>query len=344
MNAVRDSGNAANVLNCALVHETDGDVEIPPGAVFADHGDVRESGESDSPEFLLTGAAAEFKQLTRANDASSYMLFHAPKRAQAVRFDRFGPTPFDERETESVIGPGTISGSGTTITGENTNFRFFFQPGDRVLFGEQTRIVTKVDSDVSMVISSAFRPAPTSAEYQRLGNASEQTRGYSFVAQPRPRSGTGDTIMDIAGDLGALFCMAGASRMLDTNEARIPDLTNMVGPGNTAVPAPQLGPVAQVFRNWSLDRRLVDEWREAVVGGANIDNTAAANAGNRVLAQQGWIPTMRKWLRVIDAHGASAVDAARRDAGLNEPTNRDLSLAMAKLLSMSDPIVVTPRP
>jgi hypothetical protein len=98
-----------------------------------------------------------------------------------------------------------------------------------------------------------------------------------------------------------------------------------------------------VFRNWSLDRRLVDEWREAVIGGATIDNTAAADPGYRTLAQQGWIPTMRKWLRVIDAHDGSAVDAARRDAGANEPTNQELSLAMAKLMSMSDPIVLTPR-
>jgi hypothetical protein len=312
--------------------------------VFADHGDVAESGASDTPEFELTEAAAEFKQLGTENNDSAYQLFHAPKRMQAVRFDRFGPVPFQERETEAMPGQGNISGSGTTISGINTDFRFFFQPGDRIIFNGQARIVTLVNNDLSLVISSPFRPAPDNSAYSRLGTTFEAERGYSFVAQPRPRSGFGDTIMDIAGDLGALFCMAGTSRMLEGPEKSIPDFNGFTGPGGTDIPFPELGPVAAVFRNWNLDRRLVEEWREAVIGGRTIDTTPPATLGDRMLAQQGWIPTMREWLRRIDDHSRSAVDTTRDAANPNALTNQEVSFAMAKLLSMSEPIELTPRP
>jgi hypothetical protein len=331
-------------LQAELVHAGDANVEVPPGAVFADHGDVRESGANDTPEFELTEAAAEFKQLGTENNDGAYKLFHAPKRMQSVRFDRFGPVPFQERETEAMPGKGNISGSGTSISGIDTDFRFFFQPGDRIVFNGQARIVTLVNNDLSLVISSPFRPAPDRSEYSRLGTTFEAQRGYSFVAQPRPRSGFGDTIMDIAGDLGALFCMAGTSRMLDGTEARISEFDTFTGPGGAAIPFPDLGPVAQVFRNWSLDRRLVEEWREAVIGGATIDTTPPATVGDRILAQQGWIPTLRKWLRMVDDPAHSMIDPAHRNGGANEPTNQELSLAMAKLLSMSEPIALTPRP
>ena len=343
-NAVRDNANRPGLLKCALVHESEANVEIPPGATFADHGDVAESAHDDSPESALSKEASEFKKLSRDNDDESYVLYHSPKRAQAVRFDRFGPVPFDDREIQLVNGGGTISGSGTTITGVATSFRFFFQPGDRIVFNGQARVVTKVTSDLGLVISSRFNPAPDREPYQRLESAQEVERGYAFVAKPRPRSGVGNTIMDFAGDLGALFCLGGASRMLDGIEAHIPDLNGMVDGAGNAVPFPDLGPVARVFRNWSLDRRLVDEWREAVLGGATSDDGSGLEPGLPVLLQQGWIPTLRKWLRVVDARTQSAIDGTQHDAGPNEPSNLELSQAMARLLDMPQPILVTRAP
>src|SRR5262249_38062683 len=83
-------------LNCALEFETDANVELPPGATFADHGDTTEGKAEDAPEFALAEAAEEFKQLSREKNSDTYTLFHAPKRAQAVRADRSGIVPFEE--------------------------------------------------------------------------------------------------------------------------------------------------------------------------------------------------------------------------------------------------------
>jgi hypothetical protein len=325
-------------------------VELPPGATFADHGDVQENADEGSAEFALATAAQAFKKLTTSNDDDSYVLYHAPKRAQAVRFDRAGVQPFEEREQEAVEGPGTISGSGTTITGVATAFRFFFTPGDRIVFNGQTRVVTKVDGDLSLVVSSPFKPAPDGEKYQRLGTDRERASGYGFVGRPGPRAGSGDTIMEIAGDVAAILCLGGASRMLidPGKEEAVADLTNVVDvAGGAAVPLQKLEPINRVFRNWCLDRRLVDEWREVVLGGATPDAATAADAnpGGRVLLQQGWVQALRKWMRVVDVHGQSAVDGARRDAGgPNEPTNLELSQAIARLLDMPAPVAVRKGP
>jgi hypothetical protein len=115
-----------NGLQCAMVHPEDANVPLPPGATFADLADLKEGDEEDAPESVLSRAAAEFVQLTGANDDDSVRLFHAPKRAHAVRFDRFGPAPFDPREGETVLGAGTVSGDGNRLSGIGTAFRFFF--------------------------------------------------------------------------------------------------------------------------------------------------------------------------------------------------------------------------
>jgi hypothetical protein len=333
-------------LNCALVFEADANVELPPGATFADHGDTTEDKADDAPEFALVEAAEEFKQLSRENTSDSYVLFHAPKRAQAVRADRLGTVPFEEREIEAVDGSGKISGSGIRISGISTEFRFFFQPGDRIVFNGQVRVVTKVESDSLIVISSAFNPAPDQGQYKRLGSADELTRGYSFIAQPRRRTGTSDTIMDLAGDIAAVICLGGTSRMLDSVEAHIADLDGVVDATNLPLVTRDIQPIQRVFRNWCLDRRLVDEWRELVVGGAMTSAAAAADPGARVLLQQGWVQTLRGWLRVVDAGAQVAppehtvLDPALHDGGVNGPTNLELSQAIASLLDMPAPVLV----
>jgi hypothetical protein len=327
-------------LTCALVFEADANVELPPGATFADHGDTTEDEAEDTPEFAQAQAAEQFKKLSRENNSDSYVLFHAPKRVQAVRADRFGTVPFSEREVETVDGSGKISGSGIRISGIGTEFRFFFQPGDRIVFNGQVRIVTKVESDITLVISSGFSPAPDQQAYQRLGSADELTRGYSFIAQPRRRVETSDTIMDLAGDIAAVMCLGGTSRMVDPIEAHVADLDGMLDPANNAIAIRDIQPIQRVFRNWCLDRRLVDEWRELVVGGATTSAAAAADPGARVLLQQGWVRTLRGWLRVVDVHADSAIDPNLHDGGANGPTNLELSQAMASLLDMPAPVLV----
>jgi hypothetical protein len=340
---VPDAAGVRGKLQCALVHADEDTVELPPGATFADHSDVVPEGEEedaiDTPEFGRSEARAKFKKLSTENNDKSYVLYHAPKRAQSVRFDRLGPVPFDDRELQEVIGPGTIKGSETRITGKNTNFPLFFRVGDHIVFNGQAREITRIASRESLVIASPFRPAPENDEYSRLGSPGEESRGFPFIAQPKPRSGFGDAIMDVAGDVGALFCLAGASRMLDAIEAQVPELKGMLDPAGAAVPA-VIGPVARVFRNWSLDRRQVEEWREAVLGGAVQDDLAAGQPGVPILLQLGWVQTLRQWLGMVDRHTESAVHAVRHPARPNDPSNLELSQAMARLLDMSQPVVV----
>ncbi|MBK6489436.1 MAG: hypothetical protein IPF98_21855 [Gemmatimonadetes bacterium] len=331
-------------LQCALVHEEDADVTIPPGASFADLADLKEQDEEDLPESALSTAAADFKELTAENDKKSVVLFHAPKRMQAVRFDRFGPVPFDERETESVRGAGKVSGDGTRLQGAGTSFRFFFREGDRVVVNGSARVVTRVESDLVLVISSPFRPAPDGEVYERLGAEGEVTRGYTFGAFPHLMRNSGDSIMELAGDLGALLCLGGTSHMLDGTESPIADLVGMVDGAGTAIASTTLTRVQRVFGNWSLDRRLVEEWRELVTGGAVARGAGAADPGEVTLMQQGWIPTLRKWLQVVDDQGANAADAAAHSAGLSEPSNLALSQAIARLLDMPAPSLVTRGP
>lgn len=336
--AFRSAGHDG--LQCAMVHEEDADVTIPPGASFADLADLKERDEEDLPESALSTAAADFKELTATNDDDSVVLFHAPKRMQAVRFDRFGPVPFDERESESVRGPGTVSGDGNRLEGIGTSFRFFFREGDRVVVNGSARIVTRVESDLVLVISSPFRPAPEGARYERLGVLGEEARGYSFGARPHQMRDSGDSIMELAGDLGALLCLGGTSHMLDGTESPVADLVGMTDGAGTPIAGTTLTRVRRVFGNWSLDRRLVEEWRELVIGGAQPRGAGAADPGEVVLMQQGWIPTLRKWLAVVDDVGANAADAAAQSAGANEPSNLALSQAMARLLDMPAPTLV----
>jgi len=148
--------------------------------------------------------------------------------------------------------------------------------------------------------------------------------------------------MELAGDLGAIMAMGAASHTLDAIEARVDGFDRMTLQGGAAIPQGSLTKVTRTFRNWSLDRRLEDEWREIVTGGAPVPPTASV--GETILRQQGWIPAMRKWLRVVDDTTVSASDAALHSAGANEPTNLELSQAIATLFDMPAPSVVVGAP
>jgi len=329
-------------LQCALAFPDDSAVPLPPGATFADLGDLKQGDEEDAPESVLSSAAAAFVQLTGSNDKKSVQLFHAPKRAHAVRFDREGPAPFDPRESETVRGAGKVTGDGNRLVGTDTAFRFFFTAGDRVVINGNVRVVTRVETDTSLVLSSPFSPKPDGATYERLGQGDEVGRGYTFVARPHAPRDRGNTIMELAGDLGAILAMGATSHMLDGTESRIDDFSHKTLLGGGAIPQTSLGKVTRTFRNWSLDRRLVDEWREVVTGKAVVPN--GADPGEAMLLQQGWIPAMRKWLRVVDDINQNAADVAARSAGANEPTNAELSMAIATLFNMPSPSRVVAAP
>jgi hypothetical protein len=68
-------------------------------------------------------------------------------------------------------GPGTVSSSGTTVTGTGgTGFTALFAAGDIISAAGQVRLVTSVNTTSStLVVSSAFSPALSGAAYQEIG-------------------------------------------------------------------------------------------------------------------------------------------------------------------------------
>ncbi|HTG33675.1 MAG TPA: hypothetical protein VLB76_12175 [Thermoanaerobaculia bacterium] len=128
--------------------------------------------------------------------------------------------------------------------------------------------------------------------------------GFLFVHDRL--AGEADTVMDLAGDFAALLLLGGASRMLPEADRQDHGIA----------------PIQQVFRNWNLDRRRVDEWRLLVAGGAaRGPDLAEGDATARAL---GWVPLLRKWQ---DAAGRGETDVA-------------LSRGLAFLLDMTDAVEV----
>jgi Zinc dependent phospholipase C len=160
-----------------------------------------------------------------------------------------------------------------------------------------------------------------------------------------------DTIMSYAADVAAFLCMAGASRM---------------------DPAGTLPPVHQVFRNWNLDRRRINEWKMLVAGGAlsekpdgpaTYDATmlygqfapadtaawfhpmsdatmggseAAVREGDEAMRKEGWVRLLRRWLELERQPDQNLIDPAAR-LFPDWQTNQQLSRGLAYLLDFPDP-------
>ena len=155
-----------------------------------------------------------------------------------------------------------------------------------------------------------------------------------------------DALIAKAADLSALLCMGAADHM-------------------------SVGPVAeerayQIFRNWSLDRRRINEWRMIVEGGALSDKPGAADTYDEAMPQglhgpmfpgqyrapvatadptvlaeaeetartNGWIKTMRDWLVAVEEGEDLLATTAIRPG---TPPNRALSRALAYMFDAPDP-------
>jgi zinc dependent phospholipase C len=213
--------------------------------------------------------------------------------------------------------------------------------------------------------SSAGQPtpiyhAPKSAQAARFGvhgpvdardyttGAKGDDDGFLFVHDPLA-GGDGATVMDLAADFSALLMLGGASHLLPAADRAVA--------GASPVAA-----IQQVFRNWSLDRRRVNEWRLLVAGGALSEKGAAPGGvdplmpaatpagwtsplagdalaeGERTARAVGWVPLLRKWQ---DAARRPGVDVtADQPLDPNDPSRRALSRALAFLLDMPDPVKV----
>jgi hypothetical protein len=343
-----------------VVYNTDLDYELPPGATFADEGDP---DEEDIPKDLSVGKhdalAAKYHKLGKSQDSTDYILYHAPKAQQAIRFGRNGPVPFSAGEG-NVAGAGTLQSGGQSVTGAGTVFLSFFVPGDQIQASGQVRTVTHIDSDTSLTVSQAFSPdLPAATSFNRLGSARERAEGYSYVAFPASCSTFGgETIMDYAANVAAMLCMGAVPHLLPTSQLAVPTLAGKTPVGGGAL-EPNVGKVYQVFRNWNLDRRRLNEWRMLVAGGALSEKGEAADSydsamtqprdsdwrlkvpqGEQTARQLGWSDLMKKWLQVAADRRQNAADGTAVGAGIGAPNNLALSRGIAFLFDMPDPQAV----
>ncbi len=243
-----------------------------------------------------------------------------------------------------VEGPGTVEGvsdgGGFTLKGNGTRFGETFVPGDRIRVHDgdfwQVRTVHTIVSDTLLSVDQAFRPtidAPLVGgnDYERLG--AEDALGYAFAPNSPDGDEPDDTLLANAADLAALLCMGGASHVQDV--------------------APAVGDrVWQVFRNWNLDRRRVNEWQMLVAGSAVSEKDPAhpeardaamhpdavptrTPDGEKTATRHGWVPVLRKWLE-MHRRGADPLSTTlRRRPG--DPTNHELTQAMGFLLNQDVP-------
>jgi hypothetical protein len=173
-----------------------------------------------------------------------------------------------------------------------------------------------------------------------LKTAGERT-GYPYVFDELNADGD-ESLMGYAADFAALLCM-GAVTHLDTSFA-------------------EADRIYQVFRNWSLDRRRVNEWRMLVAGGAVSEKgghpdqwdptmfkppdpaawrspmtgaPAVLEVAEQSALKNGWVPLLRGWLDVARTPGLSAVAPDRLRPGV--PTSIELSRGLAYILDLAEP-------
>ncbi len=195
-------------------------------------------------------------------------------------------------------------------------------------------------------------PPPTFAGTVAIDRLSDaEAGGFPYVADASDVFGDGASVMNDAADLATLLCLGAASRL---------------GPSDAAVtPAGATRPVHrvyQVFRNWNLDRRRLNEWKLIVSGGSaserrgdfrtaeeavTVDRADAGEvfsdafierrrAADAIVREHGWLGVFRAWVDVASRAQLDSSDTAVFRPGA--PPNRDLSRAMAYLIDAAEEV------
>lgn len=184
-----------------------------------------------------------------------------------------------------------------------------------------------------------------------FGPASALSR-IRFVPDPTIAD-SDQTALGAAADLCVLLALGAApslGRVLPAKPAAAADL-------------PAVGPVFQVFRQWNLDERRLNEWRMLVASGAESEKGAdpavrdpamrpdprnaayhsAAAAGHDLAAAMGWVPLWRAWLHVAEdltADGDADIamdytpEVSFPDGTRRRPTNRQLTEGVRFVLDL----------
>ena len=157
--------------------------------------------------------------------------------------------------------------------------------------------------------------------YRRIGSATQQ--GLDFAPSEPSALFGGESLLDRAADLATLMSLGVTSRLL-------PDDRLAAVPGSGEDSHPQVAKAERVFRDWNLNHRRVNEWRMLVEGGAFTEPATQATA-NLV----GWAPLLGRWLDM--AHRPAVDSHSTRRFRPEDPTNRELSTALADLLGIPAP-------
>jgi hypothetical protein len=181
------------------------------------------------------------------------------------------------------------------------------------------------------------------------GSTPDESAGFDFAPASVDATRAGSSILELAAELGTILCMGTASRLLTTTERRA------VTTGANDAQHPAVNPVQQVFRNWNLSQRRVNEW-QMLVGGRAISEkrgrpadadslqpnapqgwSAPTPSGERVANQLGWLPLLQRWLDVAKQPG---VDSLATDSpSPDQPSPFALSEGLAFLLDLPMPSV-----
>lgn len=99
-------------------------------------------GFQAATRYLVKGAGIGYARITHATPAGSVTV-----------------TDDDIQFATSYVdaaGTGTITSSGTTVTGDGTSFLSELAPGGTILVGTERKVIVSIASDTSLVIDSAF--------------------------------------------------------------------------------------------------------------------------------------------------------------------------------------------
>ena len=264
-----------------------------------------------------------------------------------------------KRSASTVTSPPVATGVGPNdIVFDNTAVFVGsdFMVGDVVEIGTPTpqrrRVVAVKDATATSLPSSPDNiveldaplvPGAAAASIDRLSVA--EAAGFPLVADASDVFGDSGAVMNDAADLAALLCIGAASRL------QVADTP--ITPTGATKPIHR---VSQVFRNWNLDRRRVNEWKMMVSGGAAserrgdyrtveeaapIDPSDAGEnfsdafierrkAAEAIVLEHGWLGVFRSWVDMASRARTDTTSTEVFRPGV--PANRDLSRAMAYLL------------
>ena len=254
-----------------------------------------------------------------------------------------------QSRTQDTLGAGTINiAVAASVTGVGTAFDSFFLPGEIIRAKPigglpQERTVVSVTSATVMTLDSPFSAPPlalaTPYAYERVG--SESLQGFKYVADADDFLFSGGSLMDRAADLATLLCLGAVSHTIPVTGQAVP---------NAATPVHK---VYQVFRNWNLEERGVNEWKMLITGRATSEKggdptqadplqpdipsswTLLSTRGEDTANLLGWVPLLQKWTDMARRPG---VDSKAQTVFFpGDPVNLDLSRAMAYLLDLAEP-------